>query len=205
MAKELIVSDDFLTGLDDLTPDLKERALEKIKLLAENPAHPSLNAHKIKRTEGKWECYINMAYRIIYEPLADVIRLWKIGDHSIIDKVHTLSFAAHTPFRHFLEQEESPTEKDEFVIPEEWSKPKEEADYPFQYFNYSHLRILGVPAQLIKRSERHQLWMLLNNYPVSLKTKLWLLELATEPKLEDVLFDPQIIFPFNSRPVGRLL
>ena len=105
MARELIVSDDFLTGLDELTPDMKERALEKIKLLAENPAHPSLNAHKIKRTEGKWECYINMAYRIIYEPLADVIRLWKIGDHSIIDKVHTLSFAAHTPFRHFIEQD----------------------------------------------------------------------------------------------------
>ncbi len=96
MAKELIVSDDFLTGLDELTPELKERALEKIKLLAENPAHPSLNVHKIKKAEGKWECYINMAYRIIYEPLADVIRLWKIGDHSIIDRVHTLSFAAHT-------------------------------------------------------------------------------------------------------------
>ena len=60
MAKELIVSDDFLTGLDELTPDLKERALGKIQLLAENPAHPSLNAHKIKKVEGKWECYINM-------------------------------------------------------------------------------------------------------------------------------------------------
>ena len=125
MAKELIVSDDFLTGLDELTPDLKERALEKIQLLAENPAHPSLNAHKIKKVDGKWECYINMAYRIIYEPLANVIRLWKIGDHSIIDKVHTLSFAAHTPFRHFLEQEEVTAEKEEFVIPEEWSKPQE--------------------------------------------------------------------------------
>lgn len=195
MAKELIVSDDFLTGLDDLTPDLKERALEKIKLLAENPSHPSLNAHKIKRTEGKWECYINMAYRIIYEPLADVIRLWKIGDHSIIDKVHTLSFAAHTPFRYFLEQEESPTEKDEFVIPEEWSKPKEEADYPFQYFNYSHLRILGVPAQLIKAVRKAPTLDAIEQLSgLSEKTKLWLLELATEPKLEDVLFDPGRLF-----------
>lgn len=76
MARELIVSDDFLTGLDELNPELKERAIEKIKILSENPSHPSLNAHKIKKTEGKWECYINMAYRIIYEPLSDVIRLW---------------------------------------------------------------------------------------------------------------------------------
>ena len=195
MAKELIVSDDFLTGLDDLTPGLKERALEKIKLLAENPAHPSLNAHKIKRTEGKWECYINMAYRIIYEPLAEVIRLWKIGDHSIIDKVHTLSFAAHTPFRHFLEQEESPTEKVEFVIPEEWSKPKDEADYPFQYFNYSHLRILGVPAQLVKAVRKAPTLDSIEELSgLSEQTKMWLLELATETKLEDVLFDPGRLF-----------
>jgi len=195
MAKELIVSDDFLAGLDDLTPDLKERALEKIKLLAENPAHPSLNAHKLKRAEGKWECYINMAYRIIYEPLADVIRLWKIGDHSIIDKVHTLSFAGHTPFRHFLEKEESPTGKDEFVIPEEWSKPKEEADYPFQYFNYSHLRILGVPAQLVKAVRKAPTLDSIEQLSgLSEHTKLWLLELATEPKLEDVLFDPGRLF-----------
>lgn len=195
MAKELIVSDDFLIGLDDLTPDLKERALEKIKLLAENPAHPSLNAHKIKRTEGKWECYINMAYRIIYEPLADVIRLWKIGDHSIIDKVHTLSFAAHTPFRHFLEKEEGTSEKEEFVIPEEWSKPQVEPDYPFQYFNYSHLRILGVPAQLIKAVRKAPTLDAIEQLSgLSEQTKLWLLELATETKLEDVLFDPGRLF-----------
>lgn len=195
MARDLIVSDDFLSGLDELTLDLKARALEKIKLLAENPAHPSLNAHKIKRTEGKWECYIDLAYRIIYEPWADVIRLWKIGDHSIIDKVHTLSFAAHTPFRHFLEKEESPTEKDEFVIPEEWSKPIEEADYPFQYFNYSHLRILGVAPQLAKAVRKAPTLDSIEQLPgLSEQTKLWLLELATDTKLEDVLFDPGRLF-----------
>ncbi len=195
MARDLIVSDDFLTGLDALTPELKERAIEKIKLLAENPAHPSLNAHKIKKVEGKWECYINMAYRIIYEPLADVIRLWKIGDHSIIDKVHTLSFAAHTPFRHFLEKEEATADKEEFVIPEEWSKPQVEADYPFQYFNYSHLRILGVPPQLVKVVRKAPtLDSIVQLTGISEQTKLWLLELATETKLEDVLFDPDRLF-----------
>ena len=196
MAKELIVSDDFLTGLDELTPDLKERALEKIQLLAENPAHPSLNAHKIKKVEGKWECYINMAYRIIYEPLADVIRLWKIGDHSIIDKVHTLSFAAHTSFRHFLEEEETAIPKDEFIIPEEWSKPQGEfSDYPFQYFNYSHLRILGVPSHLVKALRKApNIDSLEQIQGITEQAKLWLLELATEKKLEDVLFDPCRLF-----------
>ena len=196
MARELIVSDDFLTGLDELTPDLKERALEKIKLLAENPAHPSLNAHKIKKVDGKWECYINMAYRIIYEPLADVIRLWKIGDHSIIDKVHTLSFAAHTPFRHFIEQEEDLTQQEEFVIPEEWSKPQAiPPDFPFQYFNYSHLRILGVASHLVKAVRKvPYLDSLEQIQGLSEQSKLWLLELATETKLEDTLFDPGRLF-----------
>lgn len=195
MAKELIVSDDFLTSLDELTPDLKERALEKIQLLAENPAHPSLNAHKIKKVEGKWECYINMAYRIIYEPLADVIRLWKIGDHSIIDKVHTLSFAAHTSFRHFLEEEKITDQKEEFVIPEEWSKPQEEAAYPFQYFNYSHLRILGVPPHLVKAVRKApNIDSLEQIQGLTEQAKIWLLELATETKLEDVLFDPGRLF-----------
>jgi superfamily I DNA/RNA helicase/mRNA-degrading endonuclease RelE of RelBE toxin-antitoxin system len=196
MARELIVSDDFLTGLDELTPDLKERALEKIKLLAENPAHPSLNAHKIKKVDGKWECYINMAYRIIYEPLADVIRLWKIGDHSIIDKVHTLSFAAHTPFRHFIEQEENLTQQEEFVIPEEWSKPQAiPPDFPFQYFNYSHLRILGVASHLVKAVRKVPYLDSLEQIEgLSEQSKLWLLELATETKLEDTLFDPGRLF-----------
>ena len=184
MAKELIVSDDFLTGLDELTPDLKERALEKIQLLAENPAHPSLNAHKVKKVEGKWECYINMAYRIIYEPLADAIRLWKIGDHSIIDKVHTLSFAPHTPFRHFLKEGEAVSLETEFVIPEEWSKPQVEADYPFQYFNYSHMRILGVAPQLVKAVRKAPTLDSIEQITgLPEQTKLWLLELATETKL----------------------
>jgi len=195
MARELIVSDDFLTGLDELNPELKERAIEKIKILSENPSHPSLNAHKIKKTEGKWECYINMAYRIIYEPLSDVIRLWKIGDHSIIDKVHTLTFAPHTAFRRFNESEESTDIAETFVIPEEWSKPKEVADYPFEYFNRTHLRILGVPSNLVKAVRKTPTIDAIEEIQeLPEHTKLWLLELATEPKLDDVLFDPGRLF-----------
>ena len=68
------VSVDIFDRFGRSCPDLKERALEKIKLLAENPAHPSLNAHKIKE-QREWECYINMAYRIIYEPLQMLLPL----------------------------------------------------------------------------------------------------------------------------------
>jgi len=130
-----------------------------------------------------------------YEPLADVIRLWKIGDHSIIDKVHTLSFAAHTSFRHFLEEDEIENQKEEVVIPEEWSKPQEEADYPFQYFNYSHLRILGVSPHLVKAVRKApNIDSLEQIQGLTEQAKLWLLELATETKLEDVLFDPGRLF-----------
>ena len=80
--REIVVSDDFLLSLDALTPELKERALAKIRLLSENPAHPSLNAHKINRALGKWECYVTSAHRLIYEPTGAEIRLWRVGDHT---------------------------------------------------------------------------------------------------------------------------
>jgi len=103
--KQLVVSDEFLSELDLLSSELKERSLEKIRLLTENPAHPSLNAHKLNRVPNKWECYISMSHRLIYEFQEEEIRLWRIGDHSIIDQAHIRSFSPHTSFRR-LEQEE---------------------------------------------------------------------------------------------------
>lgn len=195
--QEIVVSDDFLSNLDALTPDLKERALTKIRLLSENPTHPSLNTHRIKRAPGKWECYISSDHRLIYEPTAKEIRLWRVGDHTIIDRVHTLSFSPHTAFRRLDADEPVEPDKKPFEIPEEWLKPKaDDSQNPFSFVPGSHLRIMGVPSQLVRAvrsAPTLESSAELSGLPEH--TRTWMLDLLTNPNLEDVLFDPgQLLF-----------
>lgn len=69
-------------------PRSLEKQLKKtLRLLQENPAHPSLRSKKYQSIEGVWESSINMNYRILWEygvEQPDVIILLAIGDHSIL-------------------------------------------------------------------------------------------------------------------------
>lgn len=196
--RDIVVSDEFLAELDTAPPDLRERTLRKIELLAENPAHPSLNAHRVHRAPGKWECYLSEVHRLIYEPAGDEIRLWKMGDHSVIDKVQKFSFSPHTPFRRL--DREAPVSEAEpaFEIPDEWLQPlpDREPDNPFAYMPTSHLRILTIPRSLIKAVRSVPYLEDLERIPgLPARALNWLLELATNPRLEDTLFDPgRLIF-----------
>ena len=196
--REIVISDEFLAELDSAPPNLRKRALSKIKLLAENPAHRSLNVHRIHGARGKWECYVTKSHRIIYEPYGGVLRLWKFGDHQIIDRVHTFSFSPHTSFRR-LEQETPVSETEpEFEIPDEWLRPQmdREPDNPFANIPTSYLRILTVPRHLIKAVRSAPYLEDLERIPgLPERTLNWLLELATNPGLEDMMFDPgRLIF-----------
>jgi len=195
--REIVVSDEFLSALDSMPPDLKDRALEKIGLLSENPAHPSLKAHRVKRTKDKWEGYITEAHRVIYEPAGDAIRLWRIGDHSIIDRAHTFSFSPHTSFRRLDPDEPMRSEETAFDIPPEWLAPREDNGLnPFTFLPGSHLRILGVPSHLVKAvrlAPTVEAAVEIHGLPE--RTKTWMLDLLTNPNLEDALFDPgRLIF-----------
>lgn len=198
--RELIICDDFVTGLGSLSTELKKQALRRIRFLAENPAHPSLNAHKLQRVDGNyWECYITMSHRLIYEPLSDEIRLWRIGDHQLVDRVHLLSFSPHTPFRR-LDGDEEPIVPAEtpFEAPAEWSHPiaDQSSPNPFADFPPSHLRILGVPSPLVKTVRTAPSVEHLMQIPgLPEHTVNWLLELATNPELEEQIYNPgRLIF-----------
>lgn len=188
---DIIVSDEFLNALDVLPADLKERALQKIGLLAQNPAHPSLNAHKLNRVPGKWECYITENHRLIFEPGSDEIRLWKIGDHTVVDRVHLLSFSPHTSFRRIDSDNPQEMEVPPFEIPEDWLKRSSETgENPFSLLPAAHLRVLGVPSHLVRTVRAAPSVEEIGSIPsLPEHTVEWLLELVTNPALNGVLFD----------------
>lgn len=191
--REVVVSDEFLSSLDSMDPPLRERSLQTIRMLANNPAHPSLNAHKIRRAPGKWECYVTDKHRLIYDSTRREIRLWRIGAHSIIDQVHHLSFSPHTPFRRL--ESSAPPETAEarvFEIPAEWLERKETSGYnPFALIPAPHLRILGVPAHLVSAVRAAPSAEEATELPgLPDHTREWLLELLTNPHLADVIYDP---------------
>lgn len=59
----------------------------KLRLLAENPLHPSLRVKRIQGSAGLFECSVNMDIRIIWRLEGDVlILLLDIGHHDILKK-----------------------------------------------------------------------------------------------------------------------
>ena len=202
MAYHIVISDEFDSQLATMPPELLQRALDKLEKLAANPYHPSLNAHRLHAAEGKWECYVTDSHRIIYEPLGDELRFWKIGTHQIIDRALTFAFCPHTPFRR-LERQDQPAEVEPlagapFQMPAEWLLPRESRvlDNPFAHVAPSYLRILGVPHDMVKAVQDLPCLEDLDRLPgLPEHTVAWLLELVTNPDFTDILFDPsRLIF-----------
>lgn len=195
---EILLSDRFLNSFDELPEQMRKAARRKIELLALNYAHPSLRAHRMQRMprNGFWEGYITDTHRIIFEPLSGQLRLWDIGDHRIVDRAHTMSFAPHTPFRR-MEKEvrdaAAPEQMELLPAPREWEHPAgtERRPGPFANFTAVHLRILGVPAgqvKAVRQLESADELEGLAGLPVHSLDLL--MELATSPQHQDTLFDP---------------
>ena len=57
----------------------------KLKILVENPLHPSLRTKKVQRLKGVYESSINMDIRILWMYKGDrLILLLNIGHHDIL-------------------------------------------------------------------------------------------------------------------------
>lgn len=189
---EIVISDHFDAALGQLPDGLHQRAQRAMTQLAHNPAHPSLNAHKLHRAPGKWECYVSDSHRIIFEHGQDELRLWAIGDHAVIDRVHHRTFSPHTPFRR-LESNAPGETPEQVVLPVAWPEPTgaEPDEQLFLLLSNAHLRILGVPAALVKTVQHvRNIDELERIDGLPTHTKTWLLDLATNPRLSDVLYDP---------------
>lgn len=192
---EMLLTDEFKATLDLLPVNLRSQAMATIQRLRVDPGHPGLQAHRIRNAPGKWECYVNRYWRIIYDWEGSALRLWKLGDHRIIDRVSGRVFSPQTAFSR-LEIEDAG--EDEVAAAsadgsaEIISWPAEtEADNPFAYFPAAHLRFLGVPSDLVKSVQKTcHLDDLETIEGLPPQTLTWMLDLATDCKMEHVLYNP---------------
>ena len=67
---------------------IQKKAIQKEKLLKENPFHPSLRLHKLKgKLKGMWSISIDKKFRLIFKPQGDgKILFINIGVHSIYEE-----------------------------------------------------------------------------------------------------------------------
>jgi addiction module RelE/StbE family toxin len=89
MIVDILVSEDFVRMLDSLSLSMRDIVRRKIRLLAENPRHPSLNVHPLHQVKERdiWDCYISDSMRLLYEIEEGKLHLWDLGSHAIVDKV----------------------------------------------------------------------------------------------------------------------
>lgn len=85
MAYQFTYTRRFQKHFKTLTVQEKKQLMNKLKLLAENPLHPSLRTKRIQGAEDLYECSVNMDIRIIwYYEDGTMIILVDVGHHDIL-------------------------------------------------------------------------------------------------------------------------
>ncbi len=83
---KVLRSDRFKKDYQDLDPETQTQLDKQLRLLLQNPRHPSLRVHKIKSTKGLWEFRISQGYRCVFNIEGNAYVLLQIGPHKIIDR-----------------------------------------------------------------------------------------------------------------------
>ena len=87
MAFQLTFTPRFEKHFKALTAQEKKQVQNKLRLLAENPLHPSLRVKRFQGSTELFECSVNMDIRIIWHFEGDIlILLLDVGHHDILKK-----------------------------------------------------------------------------------------------------------------------
>ena len=198
-AYDIVLSPEAVASLGSFPSELRHQSSEKLTLLATNPFHPSLNAHRLERlgtVHDKWECYINRSCRIIYDLKDGHLRIWYIGEHSIVDRACNYCFAAGTQFQRLARSVAAETSGDQlFHDKPGWSGPPVQHEQPFSHLAPAHLRVLGVPRGAVKAVQECDTFEALAAIlDLSPRTIAWLEDLATDDVQAHELFAPDDLF-----------
>jgi mRNA-degrading endonuclease RelE of RelBE toxin-antitoxin system len=72
----------FKKAYRKLPPEIQKKIQKALRLLAENPRHPSLRTKPIQGTAGIYEARVDRSYRMTYERLPDDKVLMRVvGKH----------------------------------------------------------------------------------------------------------------------------
>lgn len=80
---EIASTRSFRKSYFKLPKAIRRKFSEKPKFFVQNPAHPSLNLHRIN---DYWEFYIDRRHRCILRKEGNCYHLVAVGGHEIIDK-----------------------------------------------------------------------------------------------------------------------
>lgn len=201
------MSRDFDLAFQQLQPQKQEIVRRKIVYLLADPSHSSLNAHRLKQAgEDIWECYIDQGMRLLYEIQQNILRLWYLGGHVIVDRARKLSFNHDAKFLFWqapvdpLAALELPTSEVPAPVYRDAqfyaaaSRPLDDApgnSNAFAYFREAYLRVLGVPGDLVQAVKEAQTTDEVLGLPgLPEPARNHLLDVATSPKMKTVLLDP---------------
>jgi mRNA interferase RelE/StbE len=74
-------TDRFLRAYADLTDEEIQRVKKALRLLVENPRHPSLHVKRVQGTDHIWEAGASLSIRLTFEMHGDWIVLRNVGAH----------------------------------------------------------------------------------------------------------------------------
>lgn len=74
-------SDRFKNNYAKLNDEIKKKVKAKLKLMSENPMHPSLRTKRVQGTENIFEASINMNVRMTWQYVESGILLRNVGEH----------------------------------------------------------------------------------------------------------------------------
>jgi mRNA-degrading endonuclease RelE of RelBE toxin-antitoxin system len=72
----------FKKAFKNLPPELQAKVIKALKLLEENPRHPSLQTKPIRGVRGVYEARIDQSYRMTFQRLPnDLLLMRVVGKH----------------------------------------------------------------------------------------------------------------------------
>jgi superfamily I DNA/RNA helicase len=147
MTYVLLPSQVYKDDIDHLPREVRENALPKMqRLLEENPKHPGLFTEDFKGINKRqvFRSRVNLHYRIAWWYESDgAIALWRVGPHEMIDSLTgTTSFPA---IERFVEVKTPQQETKSYDFSQSIKRKAIFGNFP-----PAHLRMLGVPENLIQ-------------------------------------------------------
>lgn len=74
-------SDRLKNNYAKLNDEIKKKVKARLKLMSENPMHPSLSTRRIQGTENIFEASVNMSIRMTWQYVEGGVLIRNVGEH----------------------------------------------------------------------------------------------------------------------------